>query len=37
VAAEVFPTDVRATFQGTSAAAGKVGAIIADIVFGLVR
>jgi hypothetical protein len=25
VAAEVFPTDVRATFQGTSAAMGKVG------------
>lgn len=36
VAAEVFPTDVRATFQGGSAAAGKVGAIIADVVFGYV-
>jgi hypothetical protein len=36
VAAEVFPTDVRTTFQGTSAAAGKVGAIIADVVFGYV-
>ncbi|KAI8468145.1 MAG: major facilitator superfamily domain-containing protein [Monoraphidium minutum] len=37
VAAEVFPTDVRTTFQGTSAAAGKIGAIIADVVFGFVR
>ncbi|GBF98449.1 proton phosphate symporter [Raphidocelis subcapitata] len=36
VAAEVFPTDVRSTFQGVSAAWGKVGAIIADVVFGLV-
>ncbi|WIA41970.1 hypothetical protein OEZ86_009273 [Tetradesmus obliquus] len=36
VAAEVFPTDVRGTFQGISAAMGKVGAIIADIVFGYV-
>jgi len=33
-AAEVFPTDVRSTFQGISAASGKVGAIIADVVFG---
>jgi hypothetical protein len=32
----VFPTDVRATFQGISAANGKLGAIIADIVFGYV-
>ncbi|KIZ06012.1 Inorganic phosphate transporter PHO84 [Monoraphidium neglectum] len=37
VAAEVFPTDVRTTFQGASAAWGKIGAIIADIVFGIVR
>jgi MFS family permease len=36
VAAESFPTDVRATFQGISAAMGKVGAIIADIVFAYV-
>eukprot|EP00882_Tetradesmus_deserticola_P019871 GHRQ01021415.1.p1 GENE.GHRQ01021415.1~~GHRQ01021415.1.p1 ORF type:complete len:188 (+),score=64.82 GHRQ01021415.1:177-740(+) len=36
VAAEVFPTDVRSTFQGFSAAMGKVGAIIADVVFGYV-
>ena len=36
VAAEVFPTDVRATFQGISAAWGKVGAIIADVAFGYV-
>jgi hypothetical protein len=35
-AAEVFPTEVRATYQGTSAAMGKVGAIIADVAFGLV-
>jgi hypothetical protein len=32
----VYPTDVRATFQGGSAAAGKVGAIIADVAFGYV-
>eukprot|EP00878_Enallax_costatus_P039548 GHUV01045361.1.p1 GENE.GHUV01045361.1~~GHUV01045361.1.p1 ORF type:complete len:168 (-),score=41.67 GHUV01045361.1:170-673(-) len=36
ITAEVFPTDVRTTFQGISAAAGKVGAIIADVVFGYV-
>jgi MFS family permease len=36
-AAEVFPTEVRATFQGTSAATGKIGAIIADVAFGLVN
>lgn len=36
-AAEVYPTDVRATFQGLSAAWGKVGAIIADVVFGYVN
>jgi hypothetical protein len=36
VAAEVYPTDVRATFQGVSAAMGKVGAIIADVVFSYV-
>jgi hypothetical protein len=36
-AAEVFPTDVRSTFQGFSAAMGKVGAIIADVVFGYVN
>jgi hypothetical protein len=35
-AAEVFPTEVRATLQGTSAAMGKIGAIIADVCFGLV-
>lgn len=35
-AAEVFPTEVRATFQGASAATGKIGAIIADVCFGLV-
>eukprot|EP00877_Chromochloris_zofingiensis_P002903 jgi/Chrzof1/12613/Cz07g01060.t1 len=37
VAAEVYPTDVRATFQGLSAASGKLGAIIADVVFGYVN
>ena len=36
VAAEVYPTDVRATCQGFSAAMGKVGAILADIIFGYV-
>jgi MFS family permease len=36
-AAEVFPTDIRSTFQGFSAAMGKVGAIIADVVFGYVN
>lgn len=36
-AAEVFPTEVRATLQGTSAAMGKIGAIIADVCFGLVE
>lgn len=36
LAAEVFPTDVRTTFQGTSAAAGKVGAILADVLFSYV-
>lgn len=35
-AAESFPTDVRATFQGISASWGKIGAIVADIVFGFV-
>lgn len=35
-AAEVFPTEVRATFQGTSAATGKIGAIIADVCFAMV-
>lgn len=34
-AAEVFPTDVRTTFQGASAASGKAGAIAADVLFGL--
>lgn len=34
--AEVFPTDVRTTFQGVSAASGKVGAICADILFSYV-
>jgi hypothetical protein len=32
----VYPTDVRATCQGFSAAMGKVGAILADIIFGYV-
>ncbi|KAI8465659.1 MAG: major facilitator superfamily domain-containing protein [Monoraphidium minutum] len=36
VAAEVFPTDVRTTFQGISAAWGKVGAIVANVMFGYV-
>ena len=36
VAAEVYPTDVRATCQGFSAAMGKLGAILADIIFGYV-
>ena len=30
---QVFPTDVRAFFHGISAAAGKLGAIIAATVF----
>jgi hypothetical protein len=34
--AEVYPTNVRTTFQGISAAAGKVGALVADIAFGYV-
>lgn len=33
----MYPTDVRATFQGLSAASGKLGAIIADVVFGYVN
>jgi Sugar (and other) transporter len=33
VAAEVFPTDVRTTFQGISAASGKLGALAADVAF----
>jgi hypothetical protein len=36
LAAEVFPTDVRTTFQGVSAASGKVGAILADVIFSYV-
>ncbi|GBF93836.1 proton phosphate symporter [Raphidocelis subcapitata] len=36
VAAEVFPTDVRATFQGVSAAWGKAGALAADVLFAYV-
>ena len=36
VAAEVYPTDVRATCQGFSAATGKFGAILADIIFSYV-
>jgi len=36
VAAEVYPTECRATAQGASAAVGKIGAILADVVFGLV-
>lgn len=35
-AAEVYPTHVRATFQGISAASGKLGATIANILFGYV-
>jgi hypothetical protein len=33
VAAEVFPTPIRATAHGISAAAGKVGALVATIFF----
>lgn len=33
VAGEVFPTDVRASFHGISAAAGKAGAIMATQIF----
>lgn len=36
VAGEVFPTDVRAFFHGISAAAGKLGAIMAASVFSQV-
>jgi predicted MFS family arabinose efflux permease len=32
----VFPTDVRTTFQGVSAASGKLGAILADILFAYI-
>ena len=35
-AAEVFPTGVRTTFQGISAAAGKVGAVMANLLFSYV-
>jgi hypothetical protein len=34
--AEVFPTHVRTTFQGVSSASGKVGAIVADVLFSYV-
>jgi hypothetical protein len=33
----VYPTDVRAFFHGISAAAGKLGAILAASVFSNVR
>ncbi|KAI7842967.1 hypothetical protein COHA_003372, partial [Chlorella ohadii] len=36
VAGEVFPTDVRAFFHGISAAAGKLGAILAASIFSQV-
>jgi hypothetical protein len=34
--AEVYPTHVRTTFQGLSSASGKVGAIVADVLFSYV-
>ncbi len=34
---QVFPTDVRAFFHGISAAAGKLGAILAASIFSQVR
>lgn len=34
---QVFPTDTRAFFHGISAAAGKLGAILAASVFSHVR
>lgn len=37
VAAEVYPTDIRASFQGISACMGKMGAIVADVAFGYVN
>ena len=36
-ASELFPTEMRGVAHGFSAAVGKVGALSADIILGLVR
>lgn len=35
IPAEIFPTEIRATAHGWSAAAGKLGALLAGVLFGL--